>query len=152
MKNVQTLQCGLSNTVGEFALYVAPDDFPNQGMSSLYPQSVLSIEVPVAIQTLDNVIQAKGCSRLDFVKIDTQGNDYKVLLGGEKSIQEYRPYLLFEYDENEWGRSNVDFATCEKFFDKQQYMLYVLGITGTLTKVKYGLPKFTNIFAVPPNS
>ncbi len=152
MKNVQTLQCGLSDIAGEFTLYVAPDDFPNQGMSSLYTQSALSIEVPVQIQTLDAVIKAKGCNSLDFVKIDTQGNDYKVLLGGERSIQEYHPYLLFEYDENVWGRSDADFAACDEFFRKQQYTLYVLDVTGSLTKAKYGVPRSTNILAVPPSS
>lgn len=152
MKNIEPIQCGMSNTIGELTLYTAPDNFPNQGMSSLYPQSVLSIEMPVKVQTLDSIMQAKRCDRLDFVKIDAQGSDYDVLLGGERSIQQYRPYLLFEYDENEWGRSNVDFAKCDAFFRKQEYRLYVLDSTGALIRLKYGLPGSTNIFAAPLNS
>jgi hypothetical protein len=147
---VQVLPCALSDSPGELTLYVAPDDFPNQGMSSLYQQEALSLEVPVTVRTMDEVMQESGCQRLDFVKIDTQGNDYGVILGGERSIQEHRPHLVFEYDEGEWGRAQVDFSACETFFGKLGYTLYVLDSTGTLRKAKYGVPPSTNIFAVPP--
>jgi FkbM family methyltransferase len=152
MENVQTLQCGLSDAAGESTLYIAPEEYPNQGMSSLYHQAALSLEVQVPIRTLDGLLQAQKPDRLDLIKIDTQGNDYKVLLGGERSIREFRPYLIFEYDEVEWGRSEADFAACEAFFRRQQYTLYVLDVTGSLIKTKHGVPKSANILAVPPGT
>jgi FkbM family methyltransferase len=150
MKNIEPLQCGLSDAVGEFTLYIPPDNFPNQGISSLYPHPELTIKIPVDIQTVDSIMEARKYDRLDFVKIDAQGNDYKVLLGGAESIRKYKPYVVFEYDVNEWGTSNVDFALCEGFFHKQEYTLYVLDRRGIMRSVRYGVPKCANILAVPP--
>ncbi len=73
-----------------------------------------------------------------------------MLAGIERSIQQYHPYVLFEYNEDMWGTANLDFSTCDKFFAKQEYTLYVLYPNNSLTRVKHGLPKSANIFAVPP--
>jgi FkbM family methyltransferase len=149
LKNVQVLQCGLSNVTGEEILHCAPDDYPNQGVSSLYSGSVLNVEVPIQVQTLDNIMQAGTYNRLDFVKIDTQGSDYNILLGAIQSIGIYKPYLLFEYEVNEWTRAKADFSVCDDLLTRQGYTLYVLRRRG-LDKVKNGLPHFANILAVPP--
>ena len=150
MNQALVVDCGLSDVDGESSLYVAPDNVANQGMSSLHPQPFLTSTVPVKIETLDGLMQRSGCEKLSFVKIDTQGNDHKVLLGGAESIQKYRPYLLFEYDKTEWSISSADFATCDDFLRKNSYTLYVLGRGGALTKAEQGVPDMANIFAVPP--
>lgn len=150
MAHVQACQCALSDVPGKLALHIAAADVPNQGMSSLYPNQELSSEVLVDVQTLDDIMQRKECNRLDFIKIDTEGNDGKVIVGGERSIREHRPYVLFEFDEAMWGRGNMDFSSCEAFFRKQDYALYVLQPTGVLTKAAYGLGSAAIVFAVPP--
>lgn len=150
MAHVQACQCALSDVPGKLALHIAAADVPNQGMSSLYPNQELSSEVLVDVQTLDDIMQRKECKRLDFIKIDTEGNDGKVIVGGERSIREHRPYVLFEFDEAMWGRGNMDFSSCESFFRKQDYSLYVLQPTGVLTKAAYGLGSAAIVFAVPP--
>src|SRR3712207_7464568 len=46
-----------------------------------------------------SVMLAGSYGRLDFIKIDTEGNEYRVLLGAQNSIARFRPYVIFEYDE-----------------------------------------------------
>jgi FkbM family methyltransferase len=42
---------------------------------------------PVAIETIDSFLDRSGIDNVDLLKIDTQGFDLEVLLGGEKSFQ-----------------------------------------------------------------
>lgn len=51
------------------------------------------------IQTLDGYIAEHKLRRLDFIKIDTEGYDYKVLLGGPKAIKMAR-YIQYEHWDN----------------------------------------------------
>ena len=55
-----------------------------------------SILLPV--KTLDSYIQQNEIKRIDFLKIDTEGWDFKVLLGGLKAIDMAR-YIQYEH----WG-------------------------------------------------
>ncbi len=146
--NVEALEFGLSNTSGEFPLYSAPTDFPNQGMSSMYPRTELPFSTKIEVKVLDQVVEQKKLSRLDLIKIDTEGNDLNVLLGSEKSIKKFRPYIIFEYDRNIWSKNSFDFGTCEELFTRHNYLLYILQHS-YLSKLNDEIPTFANILAVP---
>lgn len=147
--HVQPLQCGLSDTSGQMILHIPPDHLANQGIASLYPQAELSVQIPVQIHLLDEIVTSLACQQLDFIKIDTEGHDMKVILGAEKSIETYQPYILFEYIEKDWYKTGLNFSSCEKFFTHHEYMLYIIHSSNFLTKLADGLPESTNILAVP---
>lgn len=49
-------------------------------------------------KTLDSYVVENSIPKIDFLKIDTEGFDYKVMLGGIKSIQsDMISYIQFEY-------------------------------------------------------
>jgi FkbM family methyltransferase len=48
-------------------------------------------------QVLGLVIDEMNFSRMDFLKIDVEGMEMKVLKGAEKSINKFRPFILIEY-------------------------------------------------------
>lgn len=48
------------------------------------------------LSTLDGYIAQKGIERIDFLKIDTEGLDYKVLVGGAQAIKKCR-YIQYEH-------------------------------------------------------
>jgi FkbM family methyltransferase len=48
----------------------------------------------VEVITLDQVLSAEP--RVDFIKIDTDGFDFEVLLGAERTLRNHRPLLFFE--------------------------------------------------------
>ncbi len=52
----------------------------------------------VALTTLDNFCENNDIKRLDFMKIDVEGHEEKVLQGGKRVIRENRPLLLIELD------------------------------------------------------
>jgi FkbM family methyltransferase len=55
-------------------------------------------DVLVPVDTLDNLCQQAGLTRLDFVKIDVEGAELQVLRGGERTIEQFRPSLLLEIE------------------------------------------------------
>ncbi len=147
--NVTLLQMALSHTSGTGRLFLPPSDYPNQGISSLHKRPELEGDVVVPLHRFDDVVYEQECSRVDFVKIDTEGHDYEVLLGAEGSIAEYHPYLLFEYDEHEWAQVGSDFAACANLLHKEHYTLYILEPTGSLIRIESNVPSYANIVAVP---
>lgn len=50
----------------------------------------------VRVKTLDKYIEENKIERIDFLKIDTESYDYKVLMGGTKVFQMAK-YIQYEY-------------------------------------------------------
>jgi FkbM family methyltransferase len=61
-------------------------------------------EVPVEVDTVDGLIERAGITRLDFIKIDTEGGELHVLQGGERTIKEFRPAILVEIEARHTAR------------------------------------------------
>lgn len=57
--------------------------------------------IKVTISTLDE--QAKGLSRLDYIKIDTEGHEISVIKGGRTTIESLRPVISVE-----WGQPTYE--------------------------------------------
>ncbi|MEZ5648894.1 MAG: FkbM family methyltransferase [Alphaproteobacteria bacterium] len=55
--------------------------------------------LPIHVKTLDKVSEGLGTKYIDYLKIDTEGYDYKVLRGGAKLIKEDRLGIIqFEFN------------------------------------------------------
>src|SRR5262249_53615129 len=50
----------------------------------------------VQVTTLDAFVAERGIRRLDFMKIDVEGFEERVLRGGERVLRELRPSILLE--------------------------------------------------------
>ncbi len=50
--------------------------------------------------TIDNYILANDIPKIDYLKVDTEGNDEKVILGALKSINIFKPVIFCEDMEN----------------------------------------------------
>jgi FkbM family methyltransferase len=148
--NVILLPWALSNISGELPLHLPRRDVFNRGTASLYFSDDWHGEnkVLVPVKTIDEVVADEKLERLDLLKIDTEGNELKVMMGGEDSIKEYRPYIIFEYSINGWESSGYVLDNGYELLTRLNYSLYVIR-RGYLTKMEYGVPQETNILAVP---
>lgn len=53
----------------------------------------------VKVVKLDDWMATKNISRIDFIKIDVEGNEIKTLNGGKNTIRKYRPMLMVEMEQ-----------------------------------------------------
>jgi FkbM family methyltransferase len=51
-----------------------------------------------AVSTLDSVTIDLGVSRVDLIKIDTDGNEVDVLAGSVETLQTHHPTVIFEFE------------------------------------------------------
>ena len=53
-------------------------------------------ESEVAFDTLDNYVETHGVRAIDFIKLDVDGYELKVLKGAIKSLKRFSPIILLE--------------------------------------------------------
>jgi len=52
--------------------------------------------MPVDVITLDEWVSLKKIDKIDAIKIDVEGMEYDVLLGGKLTLEKYHPLVYFE--------------------------------------------------------
>jgi len=70
----------------------------NYGISTLekYPDYNIKKEI-VQTTTIDRYVKENNISHIDFIKIDTEGADSRVLLGSKNTIKTNKPIIVYEY-------------------------------------------------------
>lgn len=85
------------------------DGFMNLGLSTLETAKTCLMGIErVACSTLDLI--AQHLDRLDLIKIDTEGSEFRVLLGGLQTIHRFRPVIVYEFLpelDKEFGTNNT---------------------------------------------
>lgn len=81
---------GLGDKKGTFGYCVAA-----QGIVG-GESTAASSEMEVNVDTLDNYVKKKRIKHIDILKIDTEGYDYKVLLGGKSIIPNIK-FIQYEH-------------------------------------------------------
>jgi FkbM family methyltransferase len=107
--NVRVMRCGLSDSAGTFMLYVPSyKGFVYDALASvdrLAAASWINSQTVFAFNAARLAVAELSCSldTLDaqhlapvFVKIDVQGHEFSVLIGGKETLRRYEPVLLIE--------------------------------------------------------
>lgn len=63
------------------------------------PDELSSEMIEVECKTLDLFVEDNDIKKLDFIKIDVEGHELKVLQGARKSITEFKPIMLIEIEQ-----------------------------------------------------
>jgi FkbM family methyltransferase len=151
-KNVaglQFLQVGVSDEEGTLPIYKFADDIEGSQYHQLFSfekKQLLILDVPedwkqnkiveelVPIYTLSQIFNKQGIEKLDLLQIDTEGFDYKVLLGLDFS--DFKPdIVVYEHVHLKW---DVYFESI-KYMRKAGYLIYAdkndtLAVLPKLTK------------------
>ncbi|MEM2703944.1 MAG: FkbM family methyltransferase [Candidatus Bathyarchaeia archaeon] len=73
----------------------------------------------VKIKSLDNLLSELPLSRVDLIKIDTEGDELKILEGAAKTLKRYKPKLLIAA-----YHFNDESIMIEKFLQKHDYKVF----------------------------
>lgn len=124
----------------------------NNGLAST---KVISLHTKGSYQvqacSIDKEVEFLKLDRLDFIKIDVEGAEMSVILGGEKSIIKFKPIVQYEYSKtlndltNEHGASWVF-----NWFKELGYCQYTL-LNGTLVRLHsvVEILRDVNVLCVP---
>ncbi len=63
------------------------------------PGEVGSELIEVKCKTLDHFVMENKIDQINFIKIDVEGHEWKVLTGADKSIRRFRPIILIEIEQ-----------------------------------------------------
>ncbi len=109
-QNVILNNVGISNEIAHKTLYY---DKENSGLASLYNRQLdylgfeLNKKEQIKLITLDYYCQSHGIDRIDFLKMDIEGNEYKALLGASGLLKEKKIGAI----QIEMGGANMDSRT-----------------------------------------
>ncbi len=101
---------GLGDVPGRFEYlesiqgFIGGEAFPMKGL--------IEKDEGYEIRTLDDYCEDNGVERIDFLKIDTEGFDYRVLVGGQKALKKTR-FIQYEH----WDDKGEFHLLLDKDFD-----------------------------------
>ncbi len=100
--NVTVVQCAVSDTDGEIILAAVPDKI-STGQLVTYGTHGMEWD-PSGPGVRDRVVAARRIDTLveeypapDFILVDVEGHEMRVLQGGEQTITDYTPQMLVEF-------------------------------------------------------
>lgn len=94
MTNVELLRVALSDETGTTTLHIPTWSGDNTGVASLRNPGVASAAVEVQTTRLDDLLERE--SRFDVLKADVEGAESRVFAGAGRSLQKWKPAILFE--------------------------------------------------------
>lgn len=101
--NISSVALSNENTTAEFKIPIINGktiasrgtlntDYKEKGEEKSYIEKVEVVK-------LDDWISKKSIPKIDFIKIDVEGNEMKTLIGGKNTIIKYKPTLMVEMEQ-----------------------------------------------------
>ena len=118
--NVRTRNIGISNHAGETILNTSKS---HNGLHTLGTNIIRfddAVPVTIHVEPLDTIFYDNNIP-VDFIKIDTEGWEYFILQGGEKTIQKYKPMIQLEWSKDNMKQCNVNMAEFGTYIDTIGY-------------------------------
>ncbi len=131
LKNVNVFNMGLGSSKGHFGLIYQLDENGNI-VDPLTRIDEKGGETPIT--TIDTIIEEERISKVDFIKIDVEGYEAKVVSWAINTIQRFHPIILMEVDNNWLGRYGTSNAEIFGLLSKYGYSAYTINF-GKLCKL-----------------
>lgn len=138
---LEIIQKAVSNIKDVISFYVYPYSDISGKTENFTDKTSKKIKVQQV--TLDEeLFENKKIIKCDLIKIDVEGYEYDVLIGGEKIIDQYKPKIILEYSPVFYEKLNPSHSyEILKFLQNKKYKLfdidnYVGEITSIETYVK----------------
>lgn len=120
IQNVILYKDALCDKIGESVLNIC---HTHRGLNTLgtnlqrFPKSD-SFEFKVRTNTIDNLFID---TKIDLIKIDTEGSEYDIIKGGIETIKKYKPKILLEYNSTNMSQCGHTMEELNSLIDEIGY-------------------------------
>lgn len=128
--NVRLFQFALSDETGQAAFYFHPNAPTNSSLMDrnvMHPREAVKIEVDCS--TIDGIVGRENLSPPDFLKLDTEGSELRILTGGQETLTKQ---VLGVYCEvGFWMRpeASAQFWQIDAFLGENGFILFDLQLS-----------------------
>jgi FkbM family methyltransferase len=130
----------VADRTGEIRFYRSPKQ-SESGWRAIFNEDGERAELSVRVCTLDSWQLIKGIETIDFLKIDVEGAEYRVLEGAQATIARTRPIMCVEANEECLSRDSKSVSSMLQLLTRWGY------VTQGLWDRRSG--SFDNIVAIP---
>ena len=117
LRGVTCHRLALSDGIGQATVTAVTDSQLNRMVSEADVQSLSSIET-VDMDSIDHFCAAGGITSIDILKVDAEGADLRVLLGGQSMLRQGQvAFVYVEVGFLEGDRGHVHFRTVYDFLE-----------------------------------
>ncbi len=127
LNNVNVYRLAISDKSGNVKISIAPEErsslntlgsaFSNKGIEELRTEEVIAT-------TLDTFTEQEEIDRIDVIKMDIEGSEFKALKGARESIEKYRPILIVGVNKNSLGASGSSIEDVISALKELRYKVY----------------------------
>lgn len=147
LDNLTIFEFGIGNKDEEKTMYLAGT---GSTVENGFSGGNVTGERKISIKKIDGIVQSKAIALPDFIKIDVEGHEFKVLQGAENSIRKNKPVLFIEiaHSLEAIGRHyiNKDYQKTFEFLGQIGYRSYRLQ-DGKLCEFDYnGIAKHIDMY------
>jgi FkbM family methyltransferase len=156
-QNVRVNPFGLSDENAVHELYLPnekEDRIRNTGratVNEIQDENEEFQKEEIETRRLDSYVQDNNIKRIDFIKIDVEGEELSVLKGGTDTIREYQPKITMELNRNHLDRAGASPQEVLDYWDEQEYSVYRIGYDGEVVPI-HGADQFDehqNLYCCP---
>jgi len=147
ISNVTTLNIGLGSRKEVKKLYKVVES--NPGMNRIMDEE---LDVPyneIQIETLDSVAQSLGISKIDIIKIDTEGYEMNILKGSNYCIDKFKPAMMLEVDNSLLQTQSSSAVELLGFIKEKGYNIYDITNGKTINNLDGRIPSHFDVWCSP---
>jgi FkbM family methyltransferase len=156
LANVTPLRLALGDAKGKAPFFL----YSSSGLSSAIPPPpgvFAEAQEEVEVATLDELLDDGKVLPPDLMKIDVEGSELFVLRGARRTIGEFSPILVLEFDPEKARAAGYSLAEIQAELSRSSYLVFGLsdpfkGDAGDtrLHSLDEGLEQAGNLIALPP--
>lgn len=91
---IETIQKAVGKENGKITFFVSDNQADNSNSLVNYKEDRALHGIDVAVTSIDNFVEEKKLTRLDFIKIDVEGAEYDTLQGAANTLKNLRPRCI----------------------------------------------------------
>ncbi len=93
-QSIETFQKAVGKESGKITFFISDDQADNSNSLVQYKEDRSLHGIDVAVTSIDNFVQEKNISKLDFIKIDVEGAEYDTLQGAVHTLKNLKPVCI----------------------------------------------------------